>query len=112
MYLTMRNLHRKENPAMRETATAKKNLEYYLTLKYPMEIVEDEGSWVASVPDLPGCNSFGTTVAEAVSNVQQAKELWLKSQFESGGEIPEPTNEEDFSGKFILRIPKLLHRSL
>jgi antitoxin HicB len=77
-----------------------------------MEIVEDEGAWVASVPDLPGCNSFGTTVTDAVSNVQQAKELWMKSRFESGGEIPEPTDEEDFSGKFVLRIPRVLHRSL
>src|SRR5260370_38759876 len=111
MYLTMRNLHRKENPAMRETATAKKNLEYYLSLKCPIEVVEDEGAWVASVPDLPGCNSVGTTVTDAVNNVQEAKELWMKSQFESSGEIPEPTDEGGYSGKFVLRIPRVLHRS-
>ncbi len=77
-----------------------------------MEVVEDEGAWVASVPDLPGCNSFGTTATDAINNVQEAKELWLRSQFENSGEIPEPTDEEDFSGKFVLRIPKQLHRSL
>ena len=98
---------------MRELSTTlKKPLEHYLTLKYPIEIIEDENAWVASIPDLPGCNSFGTTVHDAVDNVQQAKELWMKSRFESGGEIPEPTDEDDFSGKFILRIPKLLHRTL
>lgn len=77
-----------------------------------MEIVEDEEAWVASVPDLPGCNSFGTNIDEAISGVQEAKDLWIRSQFESGGQIPEPTDEEDFSGKFVLRIPKGLHRSL
>jgi antitoxin HicB len=77
-----------------------------------MEVMEDEGAWVASVPDLPGCNSFGATVADAVSNVQQAKELWMQSQFQSGGEIPEPTDDDGFSGRFVLRIPRILHRSL
>src|SRR5258708_8433361 len=97
---------------MRELPTLNKPLEHYLTLKYPMEVVEDEGAWVASVPDLPGCNSFGTTVADAVSNVQQAKELWMQSQFQNGGEIPEPTDDDGFSGRFVLRIPRILHRSL
>jgi antitoxin HicB len=87
-------------------------VERYLTLKYPMEIVEDDGGWAVSVPDLPGCNSFGTTPEDAIRNIQEAKELWIKSQAQSGGEIPEPTNEDDFSGKFVLRIPRALHRSL
>src|SRR5579885_1735957 len=98
---------------MMELTTLKKPLEHYLSLKYPMEMVEEnEGGWFVSLPDLPGCNSVGATVPEAVDNLQQAKELWLKSQFAAGGEIPEPTDEDDFSGKFVLRIPRVLHRSL
>lgn len=77
-----------------------------------MEISEDDGGWFVSIPDLPGCESFGTTVEDAIKNVQEAKELWIRSQSDSGGEIPEPMDEEDFSGKFILRIPRTLHRSL
>jgi antitoxin HicB len=77
-----------------------------------MEIVEDEGAWVASVPDLPGCNSYGTTITEAVENVQEAKKLWLEGQFQVGASIPEPEAEDEYSGKFVLRIPKVLHRSL
>ena len=77
-----------------------------------MEIIEDDDGWAVSIPDLPGCYSFGVTLEDAVRNVQQAKYLWMRSQSDAGGEIPEPTNEEDFSGKFLLRIPKTLHRSL
>jgi antitoxin HicB len=91
---------------------SKKPLEYFLNLKYPMEIVEDEGAWTASVPDLPGCNSYGDTVTEAVENVQKTKELWIQGQYKLNADIPEPTDEQDFSGRFVLRIPKILHRSL
>lgn len=87
-------------------------LEHYLKLIYPMEIVEDDGAWVASVPDLPGCNSYGATVAEAVENVQKVKALWIESQYNSDGDIPEPIDEDEFSGRFVLRIPKVLHRTL
>lgn len=77
-----------------------------------MEIIEDDGGWAVSIPDLPGCDSFGETVEDAMHNIQEAKELWMKSQSDNGGEIPQPTNEDDFSGKFVLRIPRTLHRSL
>lgn len=77
-----------------------------------MEIVEDDGAWTASVPDLPGCNSYGATINEAVENVQRTKDLWIQGQYEADADIPEPTDEEDYSGRFVLRIPKVLHRSL
>jgi len=78
-----------------------------------MEIIEEDGGgWFVSVPDLPGCNSFGETLEEAVKNVQEAKVAWMTGQLESGAEIPAPTNDDDFSGKFILRIPRTLHRSM
>jgi antitoxin HicB len=89
-----------------------KGLDHYLGLNYPMEILEDEGSFVASIPDLPGCFTYGETIEEAIANLQATKRLWLKGAIESGQTVPEPTGIEDFSGKFVLRIPRALHRSL
>jgi antitoxin HicB len=89
-----------------------KDLEYYLALNYPMEIVEDDGRFVVSIPDLPGCVSFGDTPAEALANIKATKSLWLKGAVESGETIVEPTTVEDFSGKFVLRIPRSLHQAL
>ena len=90
----------------------KEPLEHYVQQDYPIELVRDEGTWLASLPDLPGCNSYGDTASEAVENVTKVKELWIKGRYESDQPIPEPTEEDDFSGRFVLRIPKGLHRSL
>ena len=52
-----------------------KTLNEYLTLPYRMEIVEDrnEGGFVVSYPDLPGCITCGETVESAVANALDAK---------------------------------------
>ncbi len=38
----------------------------------------DEGGFTAYVPSLPGCISEGETVEEALSNIQEAIELYLE----------------------------------
>ena len=52
-----------------------KTLNEYLNLPYRMEIVEDrdEGGFVVSFPDLPGCITCGKTVEAAVENAKDAK---------------------------------------
>lgn len=87
-------------------------VDHYLRLNYPMEILEEEDGVVAAIPDLPGCASFGDTIEEAIRNLNATKELWIKGRVESGQPVPLPTQAEDFSGKFVLRIPRVLHRSL
>jgi antitoxin HicB len=87
-------------------------LQEHLRQKYPIEVVEDEDGVVASIPDLPGCVSFGETIQQAVENLKAIEELWIKGRVESGQPVPEPSRVEDFSGKFVLRIPRGLHRSL
>jgi len=76
-----------------------------------IELIEDEGAWVASNPDLPGCASFGTDPSTAVTNLADVRRLWLEGQIASGNKIPDPSGDEHYSGKFVLRIPKSLHRS-
>lgn len=67
-----------------------KTLNEYLTLPYRMEIVEDhdEGGFVVSYPDLPGCITCGETVESAVANAQDAKRAWLEAALEDGIPIP------------------------
>ena len=44
--------------------------------------------------------------------LEEAKQDWLSAALEDGVEIPEPQSQEEYSGRFNLRIPKSLHRAL
>ena len=77
-----------------------KTLNDYLALSYRMEIVKDsdEGGFVASYPDLPGCITCGETEEEALKNALDAKKAWLEAALEENIEIPEPDSLEAYSG--------------
>ena len=91
-----------------------KTLNEYLKMPYRMELVEDpdEGGFVVSYPDLPGCITCGETVERAIANAQDAKKTWLEAALEEGIEIHEADSLEEYSGQFKLRLPRSLHRSL
>jgi len=66
-------------------------LEYYLNLKYPITLYPDvEGGYVAEIKDLPGCLTQGETLEETMNNINEARELWLETAYESDDEIPLP----------------------
>lgn len=46
--------------------------------EFDVVIQEDEdGGYIASVPELPGCHTQGETMEEVLSNVREAIELYL-----------------------------------
>ena len=69
-----------------------KTLNDYMEMSYRMEIIEDkeEGGFVVSYPDLPGCITCGETVESAIINALDAKKTWLEAALEEGVEIHEP----------------------
>ena len=89
-------------------------LKKYMSMSYKMEIIEDqdEGGFVISYPDLPGCITCGETIESAMQNAKDAKREWIRAALEEGIEIYEPDSLENYSGQFKLRIPRSLHRSL
>lgn len=92
----------------------KKNISYYMNLNYKVEVLEDkdEGGYVVSCPELPGCISQGESISDAMRKLKEAKELWFESMIDRKREIFEPKNEEEYSGQFKLRLPKSLHKKL
>ena len=54
-----------------------KTINYYMTLPYRLEIVPDpdEGGYVASYPDLPGCITAGDTMEKTLTNAKDAKKV-------------------------------------
>jgi antitoxin HicB len=82
---------------------------------YRLEMYRDpeDGSWVAEVPDLPGCIAGGDTPEEAVEMVADAIDAWIEAAASSGRLVPAPRQvDEEHSGKFVLRVPRSLHARL
>ena len=51
---------------------------------------DEDGGYIADIPDLEACSAFGATPQEALAEVEQAKEAWLAAAREAGRPIPEP----------------------
>ena len=56
---------------------------------------EDDGSYVADIPDLFACSAFGETPEKALADVERAKANWLAAARETGKPIPEPRYRPD-----------------
>ena len=91
-----------------------KTFDDYMAMSYRMEVVEDkdEGGFVVSYPDLPGCISCGETIESAMQNALDAKRAWIEAALEENIVIQDPDSLENYSGQFKLRIPRSLHKSL
>ena len=51
---------------------------------------EEDGCYVADIPDLFACSAFGNTPEQALAEVERAKANWLAAARETGKPIPEP----------------------
>jgi antitoxin HicB len=72
-----------------------KNLDYYLSLPYTLEVIPDpdDGGWVIKVKELPGCMTQADTWDEILPMIEEAKRGWLEVALEYGHSIPEPKAE-------------------
>ena len=50
----------------------------------------EDGVFIAVVPELPGCMAHGDTQESALENVNIAMQLWIDTAREFGDPIPEP----------------------
>ena len=51
---------------------------------------EEDGGYIADIPDLDSCSAFGSTPEEALREVSKAKAAWLDAARATGKPIPEP----------------------
>ena len=94
----------------------RKTLEYYMDLPYSIEVIRDSDEenpgWVAKIKELPGCLTLADTFEELEGMIRDALRSWIEVALEDGIPIPEPRTEDDYSGKFVVRLPRSLHREL
>ncbi len=51
---------------------------------------EDDGGYIADIPDLAACSAFGDSPDEALHEVRKAKSLWIQAAKAEGKPIPTP----------------------
>ena len=93
-----------------------KSVKDYMDLPYNYIIqpISDESGfyYYAKILELDGCQSTGDSFEEAYTNIREAMEGWIEAKLPGGFEVPLPVGYENFSGKFVIRIPKSLHYKL
>src|SRR6266511_3252459 len=76
-------------------------------------LVDEDGAYLARVPELPGCFADGDSLEEALANLDVVLRGWLTISLERGDPIPAPRRIADsFSGRFSVRVPRSLHEAL
>jgi predicted RNase H-like HicB family nuclease len=51
---------------------------------------DEDGGYIADIPDLEACSAFGNTPTLALADVERAREAWLAAARAEGKPIPEP----------------------
>jgi predicted RNase H-like HicB family nuclease len=60
--------------------------DYHINIFYS----EEDGGYIADIPDLRHCSAFGNTTREALAEVERAKEVWLEAAKAENKPIPAP----------------------
>lgn len=79
---------------------------------FPISTEDGSLSWGASFPDIECVVGGGDTPDEAIKEAYENLDIYLKDSNKSN--LPQATNPfmKEYSGRFVIRISKQLHRNL
>ncbi|UCC69693.1 MAG: type II toxin-antitoxin system HicB family antitoxin [Armatimonadota bacterium] len=60
--------------------------DYHINIFYS----EEDGGYIADIPDLESCSAFGETPEQALAEVERAKQAWLETARAANKPIPPP----------------------
>lgn len=60
--------------------------DYHINIFYS----DEDGGYIADIPDLEACSAFGDTPEKALAEVKQAKQAWLEAARQAGKPVPPP----------------------
>ena len=60
--------------------------DYHINIFYS----DEDGGYIADIPDPDSCSAFGQTPEQALAEVEQAKKAWLAEADQAGKPIPPP----------------------
>ncbi|MCK4666210.1 type II toxin-antitoxin system HicB family antitoxin [Candidatus Dependentiae bacterium] len=81
---------------------------------YPFIVYQEKSTklYIAVFPDLPGCHAEAKSLKELINEIYYAKETWIEGTYFLKEKIPEPSDFNNFSGKFTIRLPKTLYKEV
>ena len=113
----VRTMNSSSNQPERRTVAQHLELPYHIDVKSERE--GERWGWIATVQELPGCGSQGDTAEQAVARLRPAMESWFESAIAENRQIPMPGPDaarsraaHSYSGRLLVRMPKLLHEQL
>jgi predicted RNase H-like HicB family nuclease len=69
--------------------------------KYKYEVIiywsDEDGAFIAEVPELPGCAADGSTYEEVLNNLEIIIDEWIETAEQLGRAIPEPKGRLTFA---------------
>lgn len=60
--------------------------DYHINVFYS----DEDGGYIADIPDLEACSAFGDRPQEALAEVLVAKDAWIAAAKDKGRDIPTP----------------------
>lgn len=60
--------------------------DYHINIFYS----EEDGGYIADIPDLVECSAFGATPEDALAELTQAKLAWIETARAEGKPVPPP----------------------
>ncbi len=88
----------------------------YMKMPYTrlvQEMNDESGHYFwGRILELDGCQSTGDTLEELYESLNEAMEGYLEVKLENNLPIPTPDEFTNYSGKFVVRLPKSLHQRL
>ena len=88
----------------------------YMKLPYTrlvQEMNDESGHYFyGRILELDGCQSTSDTLEELYESLNEAMEGYIETKIENNLSIPIPETPNNYSGKFVVRLPKSLHQRL
>ena len=88
----------------------------YMKLPYTrlvQEMNDESGHYFyGRILELDGCQSTSDTLNGLYEGLNEAMEGYIEIKMENNLPIPVPETASDYSGKFVVRLPKSLHQRL
>ena len=58
---------------------------------------DESGAWIASVPDVPGCHTYGRSIEQATNRIREALGLWVddadQAELDVHPRLPKPQRD-------------------